>query len=98
MNDVSCSDGPNGLVGRYPTQGKLPLFPNVGAYSGISGWGSAQCGTCWNLSYNGNTIKVMAIDHAGDGFVLSLAAMNTLTGNQATFWGSIDAQFSATTC
>ena len=36
-------------------------------------------GTCWNVTYEGNTITVTVIDSAGDGYNLSEEAMNTLT-------------------
>ena len=36
-------------------------------------------GTCWTVTYNGETITVTVIDYAGDGYNLSEEAMNTLT-------------------
>ncbi|TFY71874.1 hypothetical protein EVG20_g1124 [Dentipellis fragilis] len=91
MNTVSCSDGPNGLVNKYPTFGSLPDFPNIGAAAAVGGWGSAACGTCWAITYNGVTVNIVAMDHADDGFNLSLEAMNTLTDGQAEFYGSVQA-------
>ncbi|KAA1469391.1 Cerato-platanin [Dentipellis sp. KUC8613] len=91
MNTVSCSDGPKGLVGKFPTFGSLPDFPNLGAAAAIAGWGSDACGTCWAISYNGVTVNIVAVDHADDGFNLSLEAMNTLTDGQAQFLGSVEA-------
>ena len=89
MNTVSCSDGPQGLAAKYPTFGSIPTFPNIGGASAIAGWGSAQCGTCWSLSYNGAQIYVTAIDHADDGFNLSEEALNTLTDGQAVALGAV---------
>ncbi|KAK7974051.1 hypothetical protein PG989_015899 [Apiospora arundinis] len=86
MTAVSCSDGVNGLITRYgwQTQGQIPKFPYIGAVD--------ACGTCWQLSYNGKTINVLAVDHAASGFNIALDAMNALTNGQATMLGRIDAQ------
>ena len=93
LNTVACSDGSNGVENLgYTTFGSLPDFPYIGAAAAVSGWGSAECGTCWELAWDGNTINVLAIDHAIEGFNIALGAMNTLTNNQATFLGRIDAQ------
>lgn len=92
LSTVSCSDGTYGLETKgYTTFSSLPDFPNIGAAAAVSGWGSAECGSCWELEYNGNTIYVLAIDHAADGFNIALAAMNTLTDNQGTFLGRVTA-------
>ena len=89
---VACSDGANGLLTKgFSTFGSLPHFPNIGGAAAIAGWNSASCGTCWQLTYSGNSINVLAIDHAASGFNIALEAMNTLTNNQATFLGRIDA-------
>lgn len=94
MTAVSCSDGANGLITKYgwQTQGAIPKFPYIGAAEAVGGWNSPQCGTCWQLSYNGKSINVLAIDHAGAGFNIALDAMNALTNGQATALGRIDAQ------
>ncbi|KAL7933327.1 cerato-platanin [Trichoderma chlorosporum] len=93
MDDVSCSDGPNGLVTRYgwQTQGAIPRFPYIGGAAAIAGWNSASCGTCWQLQYSGHSIYVLAIDHSGSGFNIALDAMNALTGGQAVDLGRVDA-------
>ncbi|KAI0522158.1 EC5 protein [Xylaria bambusicola] len=93
MTAVSCSDGPNGLITRYGwnTQGQIPRFPNIGAAAAVAGWNSAQCGTCWKLTYKGRSVNVLAIDHAGAGFNIALGAMNTLTNGQAVALGRVDA-------
>ena len=84
LDTVACSDGPNGLITKgYSTIGSLPDFPYVGGASAVSGWNSADCGTCWELTYDGESIYVLAIDHADDGFNISEEAMNKLTNNQA---------------
>ncbi|KAF2126144.1 Cerato-platanin [Dothidotthia symphoricarpi CBS 119687] len=94
LTAVSCSDGANGLITKgYSTQGSLPSFPRVGGYQGIAGWNSAQCGTCYGITYNGKTIYVLAIDSTLNGFNLAKAAMNELTNGQADQLGRIDAQF-----
>ncbi|EPQ57820.1 Cerato-platanin [Gloeophyllum trabeum ATCC 11539] len=94
LDTVSCSDGPNGILSRYPslsTFGSLPDFPYIGGAAAVAGWNSPQCGTCWQLTYNEKTITVLAIDHAEEGFNISLEAMNALTDNQAEFLGRVDA-------
>ncbi|CCL98474.1 uncharacterized protein FIBRA_00472 [Fibroporia radiculosa] len=102
LDTVSCSDGANGLITKgYTTFESLPDFPNIGAAAAVTGWNSAECGTCWELSYDGNTVTVLAIDHAGSGFNIALAAMNTLTDNQAQFLGRVTAtatQVDASVC
>lgn len=50
-----------------------------------------QCGTCWQLSYGGRTINVLAIDHAASGFNIAQAAMNELTNGQAAALGRVEA-------
>jgi hypothetical protein len=71
----------------------LPKFPYIGGAAQIGGYGSAQCGTCWALTYNGRTINVLAIDHTDAGFNIGLNAMNALTNNQATFLGRVNASY-----
>ncbi|KAI1379141.1 Cerato-platanin [Hypoxylon crocopeplum] len=92
LTAVACSDGPNGLITRYnwQTQGDIPS-PYIGAADAIAGWNSPSCGTCWELSYSGKTINVLAIDHAGSGFNIALDAMNALTNGQAVALGRVEA-------
>ena len=93
LTSVACSDGTNGLITKgFSSFGSLPQFPNIGGASAIAGWNDAACGTCWTLTYNGRSINVLAIDHAGSGFNVALAAMNTLTNNQAAALGRINAE------
>ena len=92
LDTVACSDGPNGLETKgYTTFGSLPHFPNIGGAAAVAGWDSPQCGTCWQLTYNGKSINVLAIDHTDAGFNIALEALNTLTNNQGTFLGRINA-------
>lgn len=95
LTAVSCSDGANGLMTRFgwQTQGEVAGFPSIGGYSGVEGWNSAQCGTCYGVTYNGKTIYVLAVDHAGDGFNLAKGAMDVLTNNQAEALGRVDAVY-----
>ncbi|EIN07920.1 SnodProt1 [Punctularia strigosozonata HHB-11173 SS5] len=95
LANVACSDGANGLITRYGFQtfSDIPDFPHIGGASVIPGWNSPNCGTCWQLTYSGtrNTINVLAVDHADDGFNLSQEALDELTNEQATQLGRIDA-------
>ncbi|KAI9433901.1 Cerato-platanin [Lactarius indigo] len=84
LNNVACSDGKNGLITKgFTTFGSLPSFPNIGGVFAVKSWNSTYCGSCWELTYEGDTIYVTAIDTVGDGFDLSLKAMNTLTDGKA---------------
>jgi len=93
MTVVSCSDGANGLITKYgwQTQGAIPNFPHVAGWEGISGWGSASCGQCLEVSYQGTTIHVLAIDHADVGVNMAEAAMNELTNGNAVQSGRVEA-------
>ncbi|KAF2025384.1 heat-stable 19 kDa antigen precursor [Setomelanomma holmii] len=95
LTAVSCSDGANGLITKYgwQTQGAVAKFPYIGGYQGVEGWNSAQCGTCYGITYNGKTIYVLAIDHTANGFNLATPAMDDLTNGQAVALGRIDAQY-----
>lgn len=93
LSTVACSDGSNGLLTKnFTTFGSLPSFPNIGAAQAVGGWNSPACGSCWTISFGGKSINVIAVDHAGDGFNLSLEAMNTLTNGHAQELGVINAQ------
>jgi hypothetical protein len=102
LNTVSCSTGQNGLVTRgFNTFGDLPTFPNIGAAQAIAGFNSAACGSCWNITFQGKSIKVTAIDHAATGFNIAEEALNTLTNGQAVQFGVINAsatQLNASAC
>ncbi|KAF4604283.1 hypothetical protein EYR40_001466 [Pleurotus pulmonarius] len=93
LSSVACSDGDHGIIPLLKVEsfGQLPNFPFIGGAAAISSWNSPQCGTCWELSYNGRTINILAIDHADDGFNISLPAMNELTNGQAVELGRVDA-------
>ncbi|KAF7337019.1 hypothetical protein MVEN_02138500 [Mycena venus] len=93
LDVVACSDGSNGLETKgFSTFGSLPKFPFIGAVGAVEGFNSANCGTCWQLTYagTGKTINVLAVDHAAPGtFNIALSAMNTLTNNQAVKLGRV---------
>ncbi|KAG5979375.1 hypothetical protein E4U43_006907 [Claviceps pusilla] len=91
LREVACSDGRHGLLSRFPTQGSLPRFPSIGGAQAIAGWDSPSCGTCWLLEYQGNKVKILAIDHAGWGFNIGQRAMNALTNGRAVEFGQVEA-------
>ncbi|KAI6250068.1 hypothetical protein HI914_01464 [Erysiphe necator] len=94
LDSVACSDGSNGLLNRnFESQGSLPSFPRIGGASAIAKWNSPNCASCWSLTYNGTSINVLAIDHAGQGFNIAEAAMNQLTNGHAKALGRIEAAF-----
>jgi len=49
--------------------------------------GSEGCATCWELSYEGNKINVLAIDYTDDGFNVAEEAFDVLTNGQAQHLG-----------
>ncbi|KAI0093817.1 Cerato-platanin [Irpex rosettiformis] len=102
LSSVACSDGSNGLMMKgFSTFGSLPNFPRIGGAPAVGGWDSAACGTCWQLTYNGKSINVLAVDVGRDGFNLSQEAMDELTNGQAVQLGRVDAsvnQVDASAC
>lgn len=90
---MACSDGTNGLMWKYNwnVQGDVKNFPYIGGAEAIGSWNSANCGTCWSVSYNGKTIHILAIDHAGAGLNVGLRAMNDLTNGRAEALGRVEA-------
>ncbi|KAL7279016.1 cerato-platanin-like secreted protein [Trametes coccinea BRFM310] len=92
LNIVACSNGKHGLETKgYTTFGSLPAT-YVGGVQAVAGWNSANCGTCWQVSYNGTTLNVLAIDHADSGVNLGEVAMNKLTHGHAVERGVIHAK------
>lgn len=107
LTAVACSDGANGLITRgFTTFDSLPHFPHIGAASAVTGFNSPNCGTCWELSFTDSsgvtrTVNIIAIDVAGEGFTISLSAMNELTNGNGVQFGRIDAatrQVAASVC
>ncbi|KAL5340780.1 Cerato-platanin-domain-containing protein [Aspergillus crustosus] len=96
LNTVSCSDGDFGLVTEgFSTFSTLPSFPRIGGAPTIAGWGSANCGKCYQVSYTSATgaassIYLTAVDSAPGGFNVGVQAMDELTGNRAVELGRID--------
>lgn len=92
--NLACSDGQNGLATKgYSTLSSIPGYPYIAASSTIAGWNSSNCGKCYAMTYQTETttktINVTAVDRATTGFVLSRAAMDALTGGQATSLGRV---------
>jgi len=93
---VACSNGPNGLLTRgYKTFGDLPGFPYIGGASAVTGWNSAECGSCWELTFtnadgNKKSINVTAVDFTASGFNIALTAMNDLTEGHGVEYGVVD--------
>ncbi|THH02795.1 hypothetical protein EW026_g111 [Hermanssonia centrifuga] len=76
----------------YTDFSSLPNFPFIGGVQGVS-WNSTLCGSCWELTYNGTTINVLAVDYAAAGFNIALEALDQLTYDQAVALGHVDAEF-----
>src|SRR6266702_61546 len=65
----------------------------LSAPSSFKGWNSTLCGSCWQLTYGGNSIYITAIGTISDGLDISLKAMNILTTNgKAQQLGVVNAQ------
>lgn len=94
LNEVTCSNGENGLITRFgwQTQGETSNFPNIGGAPAVDKWDSPNCGTCWELTYEGNSINVMAIDLAVGGYVIGLDAMDALTNGQGEELGRVEVE------
>lgn len=58
----------------------------------IHAFSQAQCFSCWKLEYGDKHVSLFAIDGADSGFVLSLNAMQSLTGGQARELVRIDVE------
>ncbi|KAL5492931.1 hypothetical protein ACEPAI_4379 [Sanghuangporus weigelae] len=102
LTTVECSTGSNGLITRnFTTFASLPTFPFIGGAQAVEGFNSAQCGSCWNITFNGTSIVVTAIDRAASGFNIALSSMNNLTNGQAEQLGVVQAtstQVNASAC
>ncbi|KAL5536600.1 hypothetical protein ACEPAF_423 [Sanghuangporus sanghuang] len=102
LTTVECSTGTNGLITRnFTTFDSLPTFPFIGGAQAVEGFNSDQCGSCWNITFNGTSIVVTAIDYAASGFNIALSAMNNLTNGQAEQVGVVQAtatQLNASAC
>lgn len=95
LTTVACSTGSNGMITKgFTTFGSLPNFAHIGGAPAITGFNSAACGTCWNLTFVNSdkvskTISILAIDVATPDFNIALSAMNELTGGQAVNLGRV---------
>ncbi|KAI0818678.1 Asp f 13-like protein [Irpex lacteus] len=98
---VACSDGQVVFSRRLHHLRLTPKLPKNRRCT-CSWWlGLCRCGTCWQLTYSGKSINVLAVDVGRDGFNLSEEAMNELTGGQAVALGRVDAnaiQVDASAC
>ncbi|KAI5282751.1 hypothetical protein KEM54_002626 [Ascosphaera aggregata] len=92
ISTLACSDGENGLLNHgWTFLGQVPSFPRVAGISAISGWNSPNCGTCWKVTYNGTSVRVLGVDVAGHGVNMGLKTMNRLTNHQAESLGEVQA-------
>ena len=83
LNNVACSNGANGLAGRFATFSDIPSFPFIGGAFDVV-WNSPNCGACWSLTNTatGMSINITAIDTAGSGFNIAQEAFVELNGGQ----------------
>ena len=96
-SDLACSNGAAGLSSTFGFDriSDLPGYPLVGAIEKVEGWGSLSCSRCYRVTskQGGQTINIIAVDHADTGLVLSLAALDQLTGGQGKALGRIDVKY-----
>ena len=101
-SDIAASFTSTPVLAGFHTFGDLPTFPFIGGAPAIEGFDSPACGTCWNVTFNGTTATVAAIDAGGpNNFNIAHAAMDFLTGGRATFLGVVNAsavQVNASAC
>ncbi|KAI0671617.1 cerato-platanin-like secreted protein [Trametes maxima] len=92
LDIVACSNGRHGLESKgYKTFGSLPA-QYLGGAQAVAGWNSPNCGTCWQVSYNGTSINVLAIDHTDSGFNIGKKGLDKLTHGKAFERGVIKAK------
>lgn len=89
LNYVACSETLESY--GYTTFGDLPNFPYIGGAAVVTGFDAPACGSCWQLTYEANTINILVIDSTATGFNIATSAMNNLTNNQAMFYGRVNA-------
>ncbi|CUS14168.1 unnamed protein product [Tuber aestivum] len=93
---LACSDGPNGLYTKgYQTLSSLPRFPRVGSIETIPGWNSPNCGKCYKVTYTatGASINMIGVDAAASGIVMSLGALDELTGGLGEELGRVNVTY-----
>jgi hypothetical protein len=66
LGEVSCSDGDNGLMNTFGYDTIDPMSPYVAATSNVV-WNSPNCGNCYAVTSEQNTVYVTAIDQCGSG-------------------------------
>jgi hypothetical protein len=86
---VSCYDELHHKY-KWLTQSDVPNAPLLGGWDQIPGINT--CGTCLAITYVGNTVNILAIDHTIKGVNMAQAAMDLLTGSQAESLGRVEAE------
>jgi hypothetical protein len=78
---VACSNGPHGLVAKYPHFKNFPDFPHLGGAFDVK-WGSPNCGKCWKLTEKKSKrfIYFTAIDATKSGFNIGKKVFIELNG------------------
>lgn len=90
VDDLACSNGDHGLKTKgHNTLRTLIKKPDVdvGAVFGVQ-WNSVGCGKCYRIMYNVESMYIIAVDRAGEGFNLSKRAFDRLTNGRAEELGS----------
>ena len=91
LPDFPFIGGAQAIEGTTVTPARVQWALTHKPLSSQTGWDSTNCGTCWELAYNGTKINVLAIDHAGSGFNIAKTAMDALTHGQAGQLGVVQA-------
>ena len=77
---VDCLSDRNGPLAGVKNFGEVKTFPYIGAADVVKSDHSG-CGSCWEMSYEGNVVVITVVDSAPDGFNLTRKAMDDLTAN-----------------
>ncbi|KAK1255504.1 hypothetical protein MKX08_009499 [Trichoderma sp. CBMAI-0020] len=91
LSEVACWRKDTGFMPNLDWKIQKDALDFIGI-DAIRGSSHAQCFSCWKLEYGDKHVSLFAIDSADSGFVLSLNAMQSLTGGQARELAHIDVE------
>ena len=97
-SSLACPVNGGGLPVACKTLSCIPAFPLIGGSDLVSGagWNDPECGTCWTLSYEGNSVNILVLDTASVGFNISQEAFEPPGGQAAVEAGSLVATIQQT--
>ncbi|RFU74625.1 eliciting plant response like [Trichoderma arundinaceum] len=89
LSEVSCWRKDVGFMPHLDWKLQKDAVGFIGIDS-LSRLNTANCFSCWMISYNGKTISLLAIDGSNSGVVMSLDALQSLTDGRALELDHID--------